>query len=338
MAKKVSVIIPNYNGEELLSHNLPNVIKFCKACEIIIVDDASSDGSVKLIKESYRDIKLIKNSRNLGFARSINIGVESARGDLVLLLNSDVSPREDFLDSALKQFKDKKLFRASENQSFQAGNKQESAKRRKREPRFEGRGDLFAVALADFSHENGKIIKRGRGGAVFEKGFVNHFKLPSEFGETLWVSGGSGLFDKEKFKALGGFDPIYAPFYWEDIDLSFRAWQIGWRCIFEPKSQVDHFHEKGAIKKSSSKFFVKTVSYKNQFIFVWKNIDDYLLIIQHLLWLPYHFTKALINLDFAFFVGFLWAVLKLPVLIFNFSLFTFHFSLSDREVFSKFER
>ena len=305
MAKKVSVIIPNYNGEELLSHNLPNVIKFCKACEIIIVDDASSDGSVKLIKKSYRDIKLIKNSRNLGFARSINIGVESASGDLVLLLNSDVSPREDFLDSALKQFKDKKL---------------------------------FAVALADFSHENGKIIKRGRGGAVFEKGFVNHFKLPSEFGETLWVSGGSGLFDKEKFKALGGFDPIYAPFYWEDIDLSFRAWQIGWRCIFEPKSQVDHFHEKGAIKKSSSKFFVKTVSYKNQFIFVWKNIEDYLLMIQHLLWLPYHFTKALINLDFAFFVGFLWAVLKLPVLIFNFSLFTFHFSLSDREVIKKFEK
>ena len=305
MAKKVSVIIPNYNGEELLSHNLPNVIKFCKACEIIIVDDASSDGSVKLIKESHENIKLIKNSRNLGFARSINIGVESASGDLVLLLNSDVSPREDFLDSALKQFKDKKL---------------------------------FAVALADFSHENGKIIKRGRGGAVFEKGFVNHFKLPSEFGETLWVSGGSGLFDRQKFMTLGGFDPVYAPFYWEDIDLSFRAWQMGWRCIFEPKSQVDHFHEKGAIKKSSSKFFVKTVSYKNQFIFVWKNIDDYLLIIQHLLWLPYHFTKALINLDFAFFVGFLWAVLKLPVLIFNFSLFTFHFSLSDREVFSKFER
>ena len=305
MAKKVSVIIPNYNGEELLSHNLPNVIKFCKACEIIILDDASSDGSVKLIKESHENIKLIKNSRNLGFARSINIGVESASGDLVLLLNSDVSPREDFLDYALKQFKDKKL---------------------------------FAVALADFSHENGKIIKRGRGGAVFEKGFVNHFKLPSEFGETLWVSGGSGLFDRQKFMTLGGFDPVYAPFYWEDIDLSFRAWQIGWRCIFEPKSQVDHFHEKGAIKKSSSKFFVKTVSYKNQFIFVWKNIDDYLLIIQHLLWLPYHFTKALINLDFAFFVGFLWAVLKLPVLIFNFSLFTFHFSLSDREVIKKFEK
>jgi len=322
MAKKVSVIIPNYNGEELLSHNLPNVIKFCKACEIIIVDDASSDGSVKLIKKSYRDIKLIKNSRNLGFARSINIGVESASGDLVLLLNSDVSPREDFLDSALKQFKDKKL---------------------------------FAAALADFSHENGKIIKRGRGGAVFRKGFVSHFKLPSEFGETLWVSGGSGLFDKEKFKALGGFDPIYAPFYWEDIDLSFRAWQMGWRCIFEPKSQVDHFHEKGAIKKSSSKFFVKTVSYKNQFIFVWKNIEDYLLMIQHLLWLPYHFTKALLTFDLPFFTGFLWAIVKIPNLISDSSLppearlplrseasaeggITHHSSLSVKEILEKFEK
>src|SRR3990167_7033877 len=122
MAKKVSVIIPNYNGEELLSHNLPNVIKFCKACEIIVVDDASSDGSVKLIKESHKNIKLIKNSKNLGFARSINKGVENASGDLVLLLNSDVLPREDFLDPALKQFKDT---------------------------------NLCAVALADYSHENG---------------------------------------------------------------------------------------------------------------------------------------------------------------------------------------
>ena len=322
MAKKVSVIIPNYNGEELLSHNLPNVIKFCKACEIIIVDDASSDGSVKLIKKSYRDIKLIKNSRNLGFARSINIGVESASGDLVLLLNSDVSPREDFLDYALKQFKDKKL---------------------------------FAVALADFSHENGKIIKRGRGGAVFEKGFVNHFKLPSEFGETLWVSGGSGLFDKEKFKALGGFDPIYAPFYWEDIDLSFRAWQMGWRCIFEPKSQVDHFHEKGAIKFFSSNFFVKTVSYKNQFLFVWKNIDDYLLTLKHLLWQPYHFAKALLTFDLPFFTGFLWAIVKIPNLIIDSSLITpakgeapasqrgerqrrHHSSLSEMEILKKFEK
>src|SRR3990167_2573571 len=110
MAKKVSVIIPNYNGEELLSHNLPKVIKYCKGCEIIVVDDASNDNSVKLIKKSYRNIKLIKNSKNLGFARSINMGVESASGDLVLLLNTDVSPRKNFLKNALKLFKNSNLF------------------------------------------------------------------------------------------------------------------------------------------------------------------------------------------------------------------------------------
>ena len=136
---------------------------------------------------------------------------------------------------------------------------------------------------------------------------------------------------------LGGFDEIFAPFYWEDIDLSFRAWQIGYRCIFERKSEVDHFHKEGAIKKSKSKFLIKTVSYKNQFLFVWKNISDPILLLQHLFCLPYHFAKSIVFLDFAFFAGFLWAISQISRLILDFPLSTIHYPLSDREVIKKFE-
>lgn len=305
MAKKISVIIPNFNGEDLLKKNLPQVIKSCPDCEVIVVDDKSTDNSASLIKKKFKDVILIENAKNEGFAKSVNTGVRESKGDLVLLLNSDVSPREDFLDKAIKHFNNR---------------------------------HLFAVGLADFSHENGKIVKRGRGGAIFKNGFVNHFMLPSIKGKTLWVSGGSGLFDKEKFVALGGFDPIYAPFYWEDIDLSFRTWRAGFKCIFEPESKVDHFHEKGAIKKKYSEFYVKTVSYKNQFLFVWKNIDDYFLIAQHILWQPYHFIKAVINVDLAFFAGFFWALLKLPSLIFNYEPSTINYKLPDKEVLKKFAK
>jgi len=305
MAKKISVIIPNYNGKHLLAKNLPSVIKNCKSCEIIVVDDASADDSVDYIAKNFKQIKIVRLDTNKGFAAAINSGVKVASGNLIVLLNSDVSPRESFLKAALKYFKDP---------------------------------TTFAVGFADLSHEGGRIVIRGRGGASFNKGFVTHSKLQSVSGETFWVSGGAGIFDKKKFLDLGGFDTVFAPFYWEDIDLAFRAWQVGYRCVFEPKSKVDHFHEEGAIKKSKSSFFIKTVSYRNQLLFVWKNITDPIFLIQHVLWLPYHFTQALMSLDVAFFAGFIWAIVQIPKLIFNYSLFTIHYSLSDREVLGRFEK
>lgn len=308
MENKISVIIPNYNGKDLLAKNLPKVISMCPRCQIIVVDDASQDGSQDFVKNTFKNITLVKMPKNVGFANAIAEGVKKAKHDLILLLNSDVAPSDNFLKQAVAHF-----------------NKSNSEK-------------LFAVALCDRSHEDNKIISRGRGGASFEKGFVGHFPLPVQKGQTLWVSGGSGLFDKKKFLDLGGFDTIFAPFYWEDIDLSFRAWRAGFTCIFEPASKVDHFHRQGAILNQKSPFFIKTVSYKNQFIFVWKNISDYFLTVEHLLWLPYHFAKALIAFDLAFYLGFLWALSKLPELVLATQPSILRPQLSEREVLKKFAK
>ncbi|MCR4325034.1 MAG: glycosyltransferase family 2 protein [Candidatus Curtissbacteria bacterium] len=284
MAQKISIVIPNYNGENLLSKNLPQVLKACKGCEVIVVDDASSDNSVKILKKDFKQVKTIIHHKNRGFGKTVNEGVSAASGDLVLLLNSDVVPKEGFLDYAREHFKQE---------------------------------DIFAVGLADLSHENGKVITRGKGGARFRRGFLEHFPAKIEEGETLWVSGGSSLVDRKKFSEIGGFDTTFAPFYWEDIDLSYRARKRGYKCIFEPKSKVDHFHEEGAIKKHYKESFVKKAAYKNQFLFVWKNIDDPILLINHLIWQPYHFAKALFTWDLPFLLGFLWALRQLPQLIFN---------------------
>jgi len=317
MAQKVSVIIPNFNGKELLANNLPNVVKNCAGCEIIVVDDASNDESVQFLKRRFKNIKIVENKKNLGFAKAVNIGAQYAKGDYLLLLNTDVSPRAGFLQKALSHFEKKKT------------------------------NNIFAVGLCDVSHENGITVQRGRGAAKLIKGFLVHSAAPIRAGETFWVSGGSGLFNRCKFLELGGFDPAFAPFYWEDIDLSYRAQKSGLICIFEPQSQVDHYHMQGSIRKSKSDFYIKTVSYKNQFLFFWKNIDDYFLTLLHFLWQPYHFAKALLNLDLPFFVGFLWATVKIPSLIINSSLITpargearqrrHHSSLSDREVLKKYE-
>lgn len=307
MAQKISVIIPNYNGKDLIKKNLPNVIKNCPDCEIIIVDDGSEDDSTNFIKERFKNVKLIIHKKNQGFVSAVNSGVNAARGKYVLLLNSDVSPRSNFLKPLLEN--------------------------------FSANSDLFAVAIKDVSHEQRETLIKGRGGARFEKGFVSHFPMSTDVkAQTLWVSGGSGLFDRSMFLKLGGFDRAFAPFYWEDIDLSYRARKLGLICLFEPKSIVDHYHEKGAIKTHHRDFFIKTISYKNQFIFVWKNISDYSLLTRHLAWLPFHFVRALFQKDWAFFLGFFRAALQIPQLVLNYDQLKAKTNVSDKEILTKFEK
>lgn len=299
--EKVSVVIPNFNGASLLEKNLPFVIKNTPSAEVIVVDDASTDNSVNILKKKFKKVKVISLRKNVGFAQAANTGVRNSRHNLVLLLNSDVVPRKNYLAPAIKYFK---------------------------------MDDTFSVGLEDQSHEKGKIIPRGRGGARFKKGFVEHFAIIPDRGITLWTSGGSSLISKEKFIKLGGFDSAYRPFYWEDIDLGFRAWRSGFKCYFEPLSKVDHYHEEGAILKNTSATKIKIISYKNQFLFVWKNIDDYRLISQHLLWLPFNFLKAFFGLDFAFYLGFFYALINLKNVVLVKNIKNYH--LSEQQVLNNF--
>jgi len=305
MVQKVSVIIPNFNGREILEKNLPIVLKNCPDCEVIVVDDGSTDDSVTFLK-TIKGIKMIVQSQNQGFCATVNNGVKNAGGDLVLLLNSDVAPRPGFLPPLLKHFKSNPL--------------------------------LFAVAAQDSSHENNTVIAKGRGGAAITKGFFLHYALKIIPGETLWVSGGSGLYDRKKFLSLGGLDKIFAPFYWEDIDLSYRARKAGYFCLFEPGSVVDHYHDQGAIKKTKKENYIKTISYKNQFLFFWKNISDPLYNLQHLCFLPYHFFIALAKGDWSFYKGFFKASLQIPSLILNYDWQLTGNSKSDREILKDFEK
>lgn len=286
----ISVIVPNYNGEKLLKTNLPSVIASLKNYqdqkEIIIVDDASEDSSKNIIKKFIDnkdvDIQLLENEKNLGFASTVNKGVENAKGEIVVLLNTDVKPQENFLIPLISNFSD---------------------------------GNVFAVGALDKSIENQKVVKRGRGLGKWRRGFLVHRRGEVNKKDTLWVSGGSGAFRKAIWEVLGGLNELYNPFYYEDIDLSYRALKSGYKIIFEPKSIVVHNHEEGSIKSKYSDSEIKTIAYRNQFIFVWENATDLDLQFSHLLWLPGHLVKALLRRDKEFFVGFLGALILFPKVI-----------------------
>jgi GT2 family glycosyltransferase len=284
----LSIVIPNYNGKHLLQKNLPYVFRECESLpmhinEIIIVDDASQDGSADWIEgfcHGRNDIPtrviVLENHVNSGFSTTANKGILRATGDIVVLLNTDVRPQKGFLNATL--------------------------------PRFEN-PTLFGVGFMDKSIEGEKTVYRGRGVGWWEKGMYVHRKGAIDMPETSWISGGSCAIRRAAFLKLKGFNEIYNPFYWEDIDLSYRAVKAGYQLWFEQGSVVIHEHNDGAIRSGYSLQDITRIAYRNQIIFIWKNATV-AQFVSHLLWLPYHILNTMIRGDSLFLVGYAEAVAR----------------------------
>ena len=272
---KLSVVIPNYNGRDLLLKNLPAVIRHTPNAQVIVVDDASEDDSLQILARKFPDVKVIKKRKNSGFSSSVNLGVAQSAGDLIILFNSDLSPKKNYLKPLLSYFTDPVT---------------------------------FAVGLLQESHEKGGIVLRGRGEAEFKRGFLIHRRGEIDKKDTYWVSGGAGIFRKSLWQSLGGLREIYDPFYWEDIDLSYRAVRAGYKIFFERKSAVIHNQQEGSIRTRYSPSQIKTIAYRNQFLFVWLNLNRPEFLLSHLIFLPCHLLKIR---EKEFCLGFLRALSKI---------------------------
>lgn len=275
----VSIVVPNWNGEALLLKNLPSVIAAAKNAQIIVTDDASTDDSLAMLKDKFPEVIVVANLKRQGFAGNVNSGVSQATGDVIILLNTDVRPTENFLYPLLSYFIDP---------------------------------TVFAVGCLEQSRENNHIVERGRGLARWEKGYFIHSKGRTKEGSTAWVSGGSGAYRRSIWNSIGGMDTLYNPFYWEDIDISYTARKAGYRTIFEPKSVVEHFHEEGKIKMNFSANNVKLIAYRNQYFFIWKNLSDFRILSLHIVWTPVRLLQAVFRRDYMMIMGFLNALFQLP--------------------------
>jgi len=289
---QVSVVIPTWNGEKLLRKNLAEVVQAVKLsgcqAEIIIVDNGSMDGSVEYLKKLK--VKVIGLDKNYGFSYACNLGVERAKGEIVVLLNNDVIPQKDFLKYALLHFENPKV---------------------------------FAVSFHEPNWSWAKI--------EWKKGFIEHSPGPKSDKVHIsgWASGGSAAFRKSIWDKLGGFDSLYQPFYWEDMDLSYRAWKRGYQILWEPKAIVHHKHE-GTIKRFS-RDYVRTISERNQLLFIWKNIASPKMMLEHKFWLGLKLIK-----NPGYFKPFLAALVKSPQIL-PCRLKEFKGKkVGDREIFNKF--
>ncbi len=289
---KTSIIIPNYNGFDLLQKNLPKVILAVgnnPDVSIVLVDDYSSKDEQEKLDEfvsklnSKVPVTLLKHKKNKGFSSTVNTGAFHIPADLYILLNTDVVPQIGFVEKAQKH--------------------------------FEQDDNLFGVGFMDRSRDARGEVFRGRGIGRWEKGFMMHSKGDIDKTNTLWVSGGSSAIRGSMFRSIKGFDTTMDPFYWEDIDLSYRAQKRGYKTIFDKNITVDHFHDEGSIKKHYNKKKIMTIAYRNQFIFHWKNLTDISLIFSHVAWLPIHILRAVFSGDREFLIGFLLGLRKLPQIL-----------------------
>ncbi|MBW1792019.1 MAG: glycosyltransferase family 2 protein [Deltaproteobacteria bacterium] len=218
-----SIIIVNYNGKSFLNDCLVS-IRSSEASheEIIVVDNASSDGSRDYIKKEFPYIKLIALDNNYGFALANNIGAEVAAGKYLIFLNNDTVVSPGWLETLCDTL-------SSDPTVGVAGSK------------------LLLLSMPERVNSAGtNIAFDGRG---YDIGFMDsdsdRYNTPGPRGG---VCGAAMMVRKKEFLSLGGFDPMYF-MYFEDVDLCWRYWLSGYRVLYVPASLV--YHRLGATAGSN---------------------------------------------------------------------------------------
>jgi GT2 family glycosyltransferase len=288
MSGPVSIVIPSYNGLDLLKNYLPPARKALEAYagggELIVVDDGSRDGS-KAWLESQAGVRVLALEKNQGFQKACSAGIEAAQNEWIILLNSDVEVSPGFIEPLVAAL--------SRDEVFSVG----------------------CLALDEAGARVGENLKI----PYLSFGRLKFRKLPPMELErcqallgsarpTLFATGGFMALKKSLFHSLGGFDPLFEPFYFEEADLCFRAWKQGYKVLLEPASVVNHRHV-GSILALHSNRYVRRIQERNRLILLWKNVTDpgYFLA-RHLAPLAFRALFKWVVLDFDFYAA-LWGAL-----------------------------
>jgi GT2 family glycosyltransferase/glycosyltransferase involved in cell wall biosynthesis len=253
--RAATIVIPNWNGRDLLKKYLPPLIAAtgqCPGSEVMVVDNGSTDGSAQFILENYPQVRLIALAENRGFGGGSNEGFRHAKHDIVVLLNSDMRVERDFLRPLLDGFGDDNTFAVSCQIFFTDPNKLREE-----------------TGLTEGWWQQGSLRVRHR----TEEAMGDPY--PCFYG-----GGGSCAFDRRKFLELGGFDDLLAPFYLEDTDLGYLAWKRGWKVLYQPLSVVYHEH-RGTIGQHFGGAYIQSVLKKNFLLFTWKNIHEWRRLCSH---------------------------------------------------------
>ena len=240
---KVFVVVPNWNGKDSLGDCLDSLLAQSVKAQVVVVENGSTDGSVEFLQKHYPQITTLKQSKNLGFAGGVNVGIRYAMeqgGEFVALLNNDAVADPDWLKHLLDAMQDPAV--GITTCTFTSIDKKH----------LDSTGDLYTVW--------GLPYPRGRGEPLSDR--------YHEDTEVLGASGGASLYRIKMLEEIGLFDEDFFAYY-EDVDISFRAQLAGWKVRYVPKAIA--YHQIGATS-SKLKGFTTYQTMKNLQLVWYKNI------------------------------------------------------------------
>lgn len=209
-----SIVIPNWNGAAHLPGCLSALSgQTAQDFEVIVADNGSTDGSLELLAREYPGVRVLALGRNTGFTGACNAGMESARGETVVLLNNDTEPRPDWLAEVLAAL-------ARHPEAGMVASKMLLFDKR----------DTFHAA-GDFYRADG--IPGNRGVWQTDCGQFDREEY------VFSANGGSAAYRRAMLEAVGRLDEDFF-FSCEDVDLAWRAQLAGWRCVYAPRAVVYH--------------------------------------------------------------------------------------------------
>jgi len=213
---RVSVVIVNWNGRRYLEGCLSSVLaQTHPAFEVVLVDNASTDGSVELVARRFPEVRILRNERNLGFAAGSNIGIRATSGECVATLNNDAQADSRWLEE---------LVAAMQGQEMVG----------------------MAASKMLFAHRPEVINSTGicldpAGIAWDRRGGEWDAAEESRPIEVFGPCAGAALYRRAMLDQVGLFDEDFFC-YLEDVDLAWRARLMGWRCLYVPTARVYHVH------------------------------------------------------------------------------------------------
>jgi GT2 family glycosyltransferase len=243
-------MVLNWNGGAHLRQFLPAVLRAGEvaSAEVWIIDNASDDDSLAICNREFPNVPVVALQTNESLA-AYNAAAETCESDVFVSMDNDVLVEQGFLSPLLAH--------------------------------FETRDDVFAVSAHVRSYPPEANEDQGTAtNVVWHRGMLRgQSPQPTDRPMPVFYNCGCATaFDRRKFLSLGGFDSLFFPLYYEDTDLSWRAWKRGWTCLYEPRSVVYH-RDGGSLGRSSS---VTALVLRNEFLFHWKNLSDPSFIARHI--------------------------------------------------------
>lgn len=234
-----SIIIPTWNGQAFIEACLTSVLaQVYPKFEVIVVDNASSDGTPVLVAEKFSTVHLLQNDRNLGFAGGVNVGLRAASGDILILLNQDVVLNPGWL------------------QALSAG--------------LLSAPDV-GLAGCKILNLDSPVIQHAGGYLAMPLALPGHYGLgqldedhDEEMQDVDFVTGAALAIQRRVVDTIGYFDESFF-FYFEDVDYCYRARAAGFRVVYVPAA-VLHHHDKASLGAGTAAYFANFHTSRLQFV------------------------------------------------------------------------